>query len=47
VAEKARKPVVLLWLPYTWLKTRLEVWKFFDQEEPQARGLGTINTLGA
>ena len=38
VAEKARKPLLLLWLPHTWLKTRLEVWKFLIRK---------INTLGA
>ena len=40
MAEKARKSLVLLWLPYTWPKTRLEVWTFLIRKNPQARRFG-------
>ena len=40
VAEKARKALVLLWLPYTWPQTRLEVWTFLIRKNPQARRFG-------
>jgi hypothetical protein len=47
VVEKARKPLVLLWLPYTWQKTRLEVWSFLIRKSSKGGGLGIISTLGA
>ena len=46
-AEKARKSLVLLWLPYTWPKTRLEVWTFLIRKNPKRGGLGTVSTLGS
>ena len=31
---------MLLWLPYTWPQTRLEVWTFLIRKNPQARRFG-------
>ena len=48
MAEKARKAIVLLWLPYTWPQTQLEVWTVFDQEEPPSAAVwGPSARLGA
>jgi hypothetical protein len=47
VAEKVRKPLVLLWLPYTSPKTSLEFRTFLIKKNPKRDGLGTISTLGA
>ena len=37
MTEKARKPVALLWLPYTWLKTDLKFGSFLIRKNPSAR----------
>jgi hypothetical protein len=39
VTEKVRKPLALLWLPHTWLKTRLKVSNFLIRKKPK-RALG-------